>query len=80
VVKTSPVSCQPSPAASRSAAWLSAQAQGLNCHCGKAEVRRDRSVLVSPCARTDMLAGRQRADLADLQVPRAGLITPAVTN
>jgi len=27
-----------------------------------------------------MLAGRQRADLADLQVPRAGLITPAVTN
>jgi hypothetical protein len=65
------------PAASRSSIWDSCRARSAwTAAAGRARVRGGRSVLVSPCARTDMPAGRQRADLADLQVPRAGLITP----
>ena len=54
LVNTSPVSCQPSPAASRSPAWLSAQARSAwTATAGRPRVRRDRSVLVSPWVRTD---------------------------
>src|SRR5580658_859084 len=54
LVKTSPVSCQPFPAASRSSAWLPAQARSAwTAAAGRPRVRRDRSVLVSPWVRTD---------------------------
>ena len=53
LVNTSPVSCQSSPAASCSAAWLPDQARSAwTAAAGRPRVRRDRSVLVSPCART----------------------------
>jgi len=43
VVNTSPVSCQPSPAASRSPAWLPDQARSAwTAAAGRARVRRDR--------------------------------------
>src|SRR5271166_472543 len=55
VVNTSPVSCQSSPAASRSPAWRPDQVRSAStAAAGRARVRRDRSVLVSPCARTDL--------------------------
>jgi len=53
-VNTSPVSCQLSPAASRSPAWLPAQARSAwTAAAGRPRVRRDRSVLVWPWARAD---------------------------
>jgi hypothetical protein len=50
-VNTSPVSCHLSPAAVRSGAWASARPRSAaTASRGRARVRRDRSVLVSPRA------------------------------
>jgi hypothetical protein len=51
VVNTSPVSCQSSPAANGSLAWLSDQAcSAWTAAAGRPRVRRDRPVLLSPWA------------------------------
>ena len=54
VVNTSPMSCHLSLTRSRSWAWLSRTARRASTAIwGRPRVRRDRSVLVSPCTRTD---------------------------
>jgi hypothetical protein len=53
-VKTSPVSCHRPPARARSRSWLACRARSAStASFGRARVRRDRPVLVSPRARTD---------------------------
>jgi hypothetical protein len=69
VVNTKPVSCHSDPAARRDdACHLRCSRSAATAFCGKASVRRDFSVLVSPCNRTDrhtaMLGGT--GDLASL--------------
>jgi len=54
VVNTRPVSCHSGPAARRDdACHLRCSRSAATALCGKASVRRDFSVLVSPCNRTD---------------------------
>src|SRR5690348_15963806 len=54
LVNTRPESCHSSPAASRASAWrLRCSRSAVTALCGKASVRRDFSVLVSPCRRTE---------------------------
>src|SRR5207244_13125961 len=54
VVNTRPVSCHSGPAARRDdACHLRCSRSAATALCGNASVRRDFSVLVSPCNRTD---------------------------